>query len=154
MVLECLPVWSDGHEEVKNVRSALKSLEWPHWGLAQRFFVSGRDLVTTRVPGADMGKLGPQNSGLDLVETAVHAGFDGEVTIGLPIGPEPSQALGERTVSSDHDAAVSKRTQVLRRIEAVAPEPPNRPGMAPSEHGAVGLRAILDDLDVMFRDNL
>src|ERR1700704_6221523 len=80
----------------------------------------------------------PQNCGLELVESAVHAELDALLRLIQTIVAQTSHLGGD-------GAAVTCSAQVFGRIETERTRLPERAGAATGDRRAVRLRAILDD---------
>ena len=96
------------------------------------------------VPGVEVGKLDPQESGLQPVEPLVVAELDV-----LALGPltevsQPAQAGSEHLVAGADGAAVSERAEVLARIERERGGVAERAGAASLVDRAVRLGGVLE----------
>src|SRR5712671_188719 len=87
----------------------------------------------------------PQNCGLELVESAVHAGLDALLRLIQAIVAQTSHLGGDSGVVGGDGAAVACSAQVFGRIETERTRLPERAGAATGDRRAVRLRAILDD---------
>ena len=113
--------------------------------------ITGEYGLALGIPAIEIGELLSKDRRLQRVQPAVApASLDHVIFVTPTIlaqAPHPSK---ERRIRSDDRAAVTNRAQILRRIEAVASEAPERAGPISVQLRAMGLSAVLDDWDIGF----
>src|SRR3977135_4231280 len=85
----------------------------------------------------------PQNCGLELVESAVHAELDALLRLIQTIVAQTSHLGGDGGVVGGDGAAVTCSAQVFGRIETERTRLPERAGAATGDRRAGRLRALL-----------
>src|SRR5436309_2185732 len=98
--------------------------------------IRGRGLAAAGVPARDVWKPRPENGGLDLVQPAVDALGDMAIAVGLAVLAHQPKAFIELGVVRHDGPAVPEGGEVLRRIEAEAPEGSDRAGRPATELGS------------------
>ena len=148
--VHAVPITSMTVKALEEFEITRKDAERANGLLGQCFRVRSGDLPPAVVPACNVRQPDAKNRGLQLVEAAVHAPGNVDVAVGLAVLPDEADPLRKVVVVRDDRAAVAERSDVLRGIEAEASHPPDRAGTTATELGAVGLRAVFDDLDVCF----
>lgn len=122
----------------------------PQDGPRQPLRVARGDVPTTREPAVQARQeCRSENRRMQLVQPAVEAYLDVLIASYLTVVAKPPRPLSQRLVLSEHDATITHRAEVLRRVEA---DPSRNPGQAGRMTVALGprrLRAVLDHDDVM-----
>src|SRR5215472_17405826 len=71
------------------------------------------------------------------------------VFLAAPVVAQPSQADREFIVVCGHQAALTRASQALRRVEAEAADGPESPDLLVAVAGADGLRRVFDDREAV-----
>ena len=115
--------------------------------------VEASELATPRVLGVEVLELHSQDSRLELVQPRVHAGKVADIALTPPVLPEPAYPVCELSITGDHGASISQRSQVLRRVKAEGGDVPPNSSLPVVKDGSVRLGAVFDDCQaVLFGD--
>jgi len=107
------------------------------------------DFAPVRIKGIEVLKHDPPNGGIDLVEPNVIARKLMVVLALAPMVPQHSQPLSHLGVVRRDASAVAKHRQVLRREKTEGPEISDAPNRSVLVFGALSLRTIFNDPQMM-----
>src|SRR5262245_6009594 len=120
--------------------------------LREPVIVNSRDLSPPRVLFVQVFQLHAQDGGLQFVEPRIEPRLIAHVSLAPAILAQQRNSLSDfRVVRHDRDA-IAQRAEILRRIEAEGggvPEDSDLITPHPMDRRAVGLRAILDDFQIV-----